>query len=411
MKRICLTFFIVCSAIAMQAQRRYFIYLQSENKQTFSVKINNSTTHSSGSGYAIISKLIDSVYRAEIDMKGVPVVLHFEIKMNQKDHGFQLKYFKDKGWGLFDPQSLAILMPVNKVDEKVVDATKSEKETNSFADILSKASNDPTLKEKTEKKSEVENPGTVKTEPVKSAPTEVKESNNVKDTADSKTALENPVSSPNNDIAKPNMVELKEQPQKESSYKKTIVTRKSESSTTQGFGLVYLDQHENGVTDTIRLIIPNQSQPFQDNTKQEPKEEKQFIESIKTDSVVVQKDGKQEVAVTTKEADTPVTKESPANKNCSKVATDQDFFALRKQMAATEGDENMVSVAKTFFKTTCFSVSQIKNLCFLFLNDEGKYRFFDQAYSHVSDPESFKNLETEIKDEYYRNRFRAMLRN
>ena len=411
MRRICLTFLFVCAAIVIHAQRRYFIYLQSENKQAFSIKINNTTTHSSGSGYAIISKLIDSVYRAEIDMKGVTAVLLFEIKMNQKDHGFQLKNFKEKGWGLFDQQSLEILMPVNKVDEKADVASKSEKETNSFADILSKASNDPTLKDKAEKKTEAENPVTDKTEPVKTASNDVKETKNVKDTVDIKTALENPVPPSTNDITKPNKIESEEQPQKESTYKKTIVTRKSESSTTQGFGLLYLDQYENGVTDTIRLIIPNQSQPFQDNSKQVQKEEKQFIESIKTDTVALKINEKQEVAVNTKEVVKPVTKESSANKNCNSVAADQDFFALRKQMAAAEGDENMVAVAKSFFKTTCFSVAQIKNLCFLFLNDEGKYRFFDQAYSHVSDPENFKSLESEIKDEYYRNRFRAMIRN
>ena len=187
MRRICLTFLFVCAAIVIHAQRRYFIYLQSENKQAFSIKINNTTTHSSGSGYAIISKLIDSVYRAEIDMKGVTAVLLFEIKMNQKDHGFQLKNFKEKGWGLFDQQSLEILMPVNKVDEKADVASKSEKETNSFADILSKASNDPTLKDKAEKKTEAENPVTDKTEPVKTASNDVKETKNVKDTVDIKT--------------------------------------------------------------------------------------------------------------------------------------------------------------------------------------------------------------------------------
>ena len=53
--------------------------------------------------------------------------------------------------------------------------------------------------------------------------------------------------------------------------------------------------------------------------------------------------------------------------------------------------------------------SAIKNLSTLFLNDDGKYKFFDAAYTHVSDPENFSSLAAELKDEYYINRFKAML--
>ena len=54
--------------------------------------------------------------------------------------------------------------------------------------------------------------------------------------------------------------------------------------------------------------------------------------------------------------------------------------------------------------------TQIKNLSTLFLNDSGKYRFFDLAYGYVSDAEKFSSLQAELKEEYYINRFKAMLR-
>jgi hypothetical protein len=47
-------------------------------------------------------------------------------------------------------------------------------------------------------------------------------------------------------------------------------------------------------------------------------------------------------------------------------------------MAAADGNEQMINVASDYFKKSCFNTVQIKNLSFLFLDDEGKYRFFDQ---------------------------------
>ena len=79
-------------------------------------------------------------------------------------------------------------------------------------------------------------------------------------------------------------------------------------------------------------------------------------------------------------------------------------------MAAVETDEEMVSSALNYFKTKCFTVTQIKNLGTLFLTDAGKYKFFDAAYLYVTDLVNFSSLQTELKDEYYINRFKAMLR-
>ena len=77
---------------------------------------------------------------------------------------------------------------------------------------------------------------------------------------------------------------------------------------------------------------------------------------------------------------------------------------------AAEGDEEMVAEAKKYFKIKCFNTAQLKNLSTLFLNDEGKYNFFDAAYKHVSDKASFVTLQSELKDEYFINRFKAIIR-
>ena len=80
-------------------------------------------------------------------------------------------------------------------------------------------------------------------------------------------------------------------------------------------------------------------------------------------------------------------------------------------MEAKESDEEMISEAKKAFRSKCYSSGQIKNLSSLFLNDEGKYQFFDVAYRHVSDQHKFISLQSEIQDSYYINRFKALIGN
>ena len=77
-------------------------------------------------------------------------------------------------------------------------------------------------------------------------------------------------------------------------------------------------------------------------------------------------------------------------------------------MASKTSDEAMVSEAKKVFKNKCFTTEQIKNLSSLFLSSAGKYQFFNAAYLHVSDKEKFSSLESEIIDEYYLKRFKAL---
>ncbi len=192
----------------------------------------------------------------------------------------------------------------------------------------------------------------------------------------------------------------------EEPFKPTIVRKRSESSTTEGFGLVFIDDLGNGSSDTISLLIPN-PKPVVAVIKEEPKGEKRFLD-ILPDTVKKKEEIVAEVI--------PVVKEDPVEKNglknnCPAVAEESDFFKLRKKMAAAEGDDGMLMEAKNYFKTKCFTTGQVKNLGSMFLNDEGKYKFFDLAYTHVTDMDKFSVLQNELKEEYYINRFKAMLRN
>jgi len=196
-------------------------------------------------------------------------------------------------------------------------------------------------------------------------------------------------------------------------YKRSVVTRKSESSMTDGLHLTFIDEYANGKKDTIRITIPNQKNNLAE-VKQPAKEERKFLDLPETDSVTNAADNKTDSVTKAvpakKNAKTDTLSTRTPKKRCAVVAAESDFYKLRKNMAAETNDEAMIAVAKKYLKSKCFSSLQIKNLSTLFLDDSGKYKFFDAAYEYVSDQDKFAELVSELKDEYYINRFKAMLR-
>jgi hypothetical protein len=185
----------------------------------------------------------------------------------------------------------------------------------------------------------------------------------------------------------------------ETTFKRSVVKKHSESSTSEGFGLVFFDNID-GVQDTVRLLIPNPPIIFKDS----PQNDSTAVtkEFIHVDDIKKEAEVAPPIVVAVKG-------DAAVKTQCKSVATSNDFFKLRKNMASENSDDAMVAQAKKFFKTKCFTTEQVKNLSALFLTSAGKYEFFDAAYSHVSDPQNFSSLESEIKDDYYLKRFRALV--
>ncbi len=100
----------------------------------------------------------------------------------------------------------------------------------------------------------------------------------------------------------------------------------------------------------------------------------------------------------------------PISKACPAVATEADFLKVRKKMAASKDNEAMINEARKQYKTKCMTTAQVKNLGNLFLDDAGKYQFYDASYAYIADPENFPDLQTELKEAYFINRFKALLR-
>ena len=98
------------------------------------------------------------------------------------------------------------------------------------------------------------------------------------------------------------------------------------------------------------------------------------------------------------------------NSDCKEIAFDSDIDKLRIKMLLVVSDEDRISLAKRLFKQKCILVKQVRALSELFKSDEGKYKWFDASYPYVSDTGNFSSLGELIKDDYYLNRFKAMLR-
>ncbi|HZF66338.1 MAG TPA: DUF4476 domain-containing protein [Chitinophagaceae bacterium] len=418
------------------------MYLQSENGTPFYIRIGEKVISSSAEGYLIVPKLRDSTYNFSVGRSGKQNELQFTVTINKNDRGFLIKNDNELFY-LFDLQTLNIHKPVPASASSGVQTTSR---TDSFTKLLAKAADDSTLLTQAiiveQPKKALAPPTTVVVDPT---PATSISSNGANETATASgeeatrsteastaateviTTVTEESKSVKQDTVRPiasvpaaqvevqtkdtvttaaaSYSESKEtsplveqRSVEEEVYVRSVVTRQSESSTGEGFGLVFLDKYSDSV-DTIQILIPNPSYVFGDSTKEPPK--KEFLEITSRSESLAKSSGKGKV----KEK-----KAAPVEKTgCSSAANDDDFFKLRRDMAAKKTDDDMIVQARKYFRSKCFRTEQIKYLSNLLLSDAGKYNFFDAAYNHVSDQQKFQTLETELKDDYYKNRFKALV--
>ena len=397
-------FFMLLFLFAMQsaAQQNHFIYIQTENKQPFYIKTGDHLLSSSSIGYLVISKLQDGKYELGIGFpKNEWPLQKVTVQVKNNDAGYVLKNFESKGWGLFNMQTMDIIMSSGGGISK--DSMK-ETQPDGFADVLADVVSTPSIKQKPAAKE-------IKEEPVVAKkPAEENNKNNVEIKAE-KTVIE-PVPA----------------------------VKIFSAIDTGGRSIVYTDVYENK-TDTIRIFIPYKAvaeikettvkavEPVETIKKEQPtqesKKDTKFIEmelpgsNNKVDSAVTNKKSvepdKNKTGILN--ANKEVTEPKPTNKmiiitnsDCKTNASEDDFLKLRKKMAAEKSDDDMIVVAKKAFKSKCYSTEQVSNLSTLFLKDDGRYNFFDAAYSRVSDTQNFNKLAAKLSDEYYITRFNAMIR-
>lgn len=439
----------------MFAQQNHFIYVQTENKQPFYIKLDKKILSSSASGYLIIPRLQEGTYVLSIGFpKNEWPEQNVTCTVNKKDAGYLLKDFGEKGWGLFNLQTMEVVMSGTKPASKTT--TAGETQTDVFSNTLSNVVNDPSIIKKTEEKPAIKDSVKLITAPPQKEIVTEKNATVINDSIAVAKKEDKPVSKEESKTAV-----IKEDLPKIPS---TQITKLLDTKTDEGTEIVYVDI-VNGSADTITMFIPAEkintippqeraaNNPATEQLKKEeppkPEEKKEEIQkeetkktepaikpeqknndpkfidielpnpNAKKDSTTLLskparvdnaiKDTAQQIQVSEQPKE-PVVKQVIGNSDCKAFSTEDDFLKLRKKMAAENNDDDMVNVAKKVFRTRCFTTEQIKNLSVLFLKDEGKYKFFDAAYPFVSDSYNFSQLENQLSDNYFITRFKAMIR-
>ena len=385
---------------ALKAQQYYFAYVQTDNKQPFYVRVNEKLLSSSASGYVVIPKLTTGNYTVTF---GFPKEQFPQQTINLNiataDAGFLLKDFGGKGWGLFNLETMQVAMN-NSAGNSVTSSAATNSDVFSYT-LAGAANTDLSVPKKSSTVVAEEPKPIINIEPkvvvsVDPKPVLVKD----------ETIVNNPA-------------------------KLNAIKKINTSSDVDGKSYTYVDNTA-AQNDTINVFIAaNKPAALAETVKEMvvTKEEKQELhegkpakfldidmanpaaKTTRPETAPKQVKSATVVAVVKTEA---VAKDKPVvsfNSDCKTMSNDNDFLKIRKKMAASGSDDEMLDASRKAFKATCYSVEQIKNLSTLFLNDAGKYNFFDAAYPHIYDSQNFATLQTQLSDQYYISRFKAMIRN
>ena len=142
MKKILTSLIFSVSCFLVNAQQNRFIYLQSENRQPFFVKLDNKTLNSYPLGYLIIPKLDDGLYSLVIGFPESNNEQEFNCSIKNKDVGFIIKNAGEKQWQLLNVQTLSVIIPGDIVTKPVI---AYEKETDPFSTMLANVVHDSTI--------------------------------------------------------------------------------------------------------------------------------------------------------------------------------------------------------------------------------------------------------------------------
>lgn len=355
------------------AQKNRFIYIQTENSQPFYVKLDQKLFSSSVSGYLIIPKLSDGTYKLAIGFPKNEWPLQIvTCAVKENDAGYLLKNFRDKGWGLLNMQNMQLTMAV--ADTVGNGDPGYDINEDKFSAILAAVVNDPGILKRPRILMD-----TLKTE---------------SKTPDEITVLEEKNSSILPGITKIHTTD------------KNRVLKLVYENVADGINLSYLDINNDNI-DTVNVFIA-QVKPVVTEMP-EIKTEKPVSQTKKiNDQPGNTKFIDMELPNPNLKKDT-VIKPAIENIKCKGVAAYNDFLDLRKLMTAEISDSIMINAALKKFTTICFTTQQVKDLGDLFITDEGKYKFFVAAYPFVSDLSNYGLLETQLSNEYFISRFKAML--
>lgn len=362
------------------AQRKYFMYIQAENKQPFYISVNNKIYSSSLTGNLVIPRLKNGKY---FFIAGFPKNKYSEQKfsyvINDKDVGFVLKQFGNEGWGLFNIIDFTKIMAnsENWESDKMQNDTTTIDDTYTISPIIkTQEKTSTTVKEEHPQKTETT---TTQKEEISSstATNQTKETN----TKENKKAESTTTTS--------------QQENKETSSTKTVVAtnnkkgiiRTYQKANINGIDEMYVD-YTTTPTDTIIVFIPQQVEQSYTNSKTNTTEDTTTYTTSNKNNI---------------------TNTGQYNTSCVNLATEADILRVRKLMSAETTDEKMIQVAKKNFGNKCLYVEQIQKLGLLFLSEQSRLKFFSVIYPSIYDKFNYASLEMQFTLSSVINQFRQSL--
>lgn len=415
--------FFCLMGLAVKAQQKHFIYVESEDRQPFAIVLNGKVYSSSDYGYIIIPKLDDGDYNFTVSfpMNKFPDQ-PFACTVSKKDVGYFLKNDNNK-WVLQNMQT-----------KKVVgnDNVATAKDT-TFSNMLSEVVSDSTLtKQNVVSQSSANNgggvavaaTGAVVATTVASAPQTdsdvVNQPIKISQTdVDTGTSMQF-VDKTENSSDTINIFIPSAQMNATTAANKSAENTIAETQTANPAGAVVIaapavapsiNNNNNNTTndsvtsDTITAVSVNT--PTENNTASADTAAHEvsnpFYKPDQTNSNAV--------AVPAVAAATAVTTSSDAVKqDCQSTLSDDDLNKLKRKMFVQHNDNDMVQTAIKYVQKKCITTDQVKLLGNLFVSDDGRYSLYDALYKYVYDYGKYPELASQIIDPYYKKRFASLLR-
>ena len=473
------------SAAQLSAQERYFLCIQTEDKQPFYVRMSNKTWSSSSVGNLVVPGLGDSTYQLSVGFPGNKYPeQNFLVTFNRKDLGFTLRPASDQNWTLVSWENGERLSP--RAGQPVETTWYGErKKEDAFTHLMAAVVNDSAVLYVASVK---ELPGKQEVfaniTPAPANTTIIKDST-VAVVADSATlaanatgvsgvsvdsalvvqsgtdSLQRAVAANAGQVIVDSAVIITDtafavaSETKDSTVAATGLTAVKDTAVAvaagpilvytapkptvkivkdyilpKGRNMVFIDSSASGV-DTISVIIdadPNTiKDPTAEQTVTQPTESAQTRSgsSPTPDSVVKTVTNTAAPAnpstANPVPADTTAVKEEAdaepekkkmvmINSDCSNFATDNDIDKLRVKILDEPTIDSKLAATKKLFKSKCLYTRQIRALSELFMNDEGKYKFFEQCYPFTADTSEFRSLLSLLSEDAYIARFKTLVR-
>ena len=439
---------IALFSFSLKAQQAHFVYLQTDNGQPFYVKLDNKVVSSSAEGYLILPGLSDGVYKIAV---GFPKKEHpeesFTFNIGNNNEGFLIKNFEDKGLQLFNLETLALIN--GTADSTNTIATTVKKDIDPFSKMLADVVKDSSILQNHQVEAPkpltapvdsqvatnniasapVSNAGTFSVAKIDSPISKIlsrQDTNGLQmvyaDKNNEKTdtvrvfipSPDEQIAATGNNSAAGNKNDSISSFTDSVKFTITPTVVKPEKDTS---GFVFrkdsLALNKDSNTNPVQVFVigpaKKKGSAVKEPEQKETSKDTDQLTGAEISDTNQQKKNKEAAASQVILLPKVVTS-STVNSDCKAFASSEDFLRLRKKMAAESNGEDMIKVARKYFKTKCFSTDQIKDLSYLFLTDEGRYKFFDAAYAHASDSDQYQVLESQLTDEYYLNRFKAMIR-